>query len=205
MNNLPLQPIDDLMLMALDGNLNAQQQDELDAYLAANPEASAVFAQMMADDDAFLALPLPSLPLGLSKTIMSAIAMPEVMAPKPVQMLKRAVPQPVAQTPSWVWQLAFVLMLTSVLVAGALTVWFNLSPILRYMLIALEIGELNAFVALFHSIKSFFWGATGALFTFFRALLRQPSAWAGLALALAIVAAWVVTMVAIYRPAPSSA
>lgn len=208
MNNLPLQPIqpiDDLMLMALDGSITAQQQNELDAYLSAHPEAHAVFAQMQADDHAFLALPLPTLPMGLSKNIMSAIAMPEVLAPKPVQPLKRAASQPVAQPPLWILQLAFVLMLTGVLVAAALVVWFNLSPVLRFMLITLEIDELNAFVALLSSLKSFFLGAAGALLAFFRALFRQPSAWAGLALGLGIVAAWVVTMVAIYRPAPRSA
>ncbi len=201
MNNMPVEKFEDLMMMALEGDINDEARQTLEGYFDMHPDARALFAQMQANDAALLTLPMPSVPTSLTLNVMNAIYSPQILAPA----LAKQAAKPATLPPTWVWQLAFLLGLMGVLVVVAVGVLVSASPTLRFMLIALERAEVNTFLAFLRSLSSFFFGLMGAIAAVTRTLLRQPSAWAGLLAGIAIVVAWVVAMVAIYRPMPQSA
>jgi len=201
MNNMPVEQFEDLMMMALDGDINDEARQTLEVYFDMHPDARVLFTQMQANEAALLTLPMPPMPASLTLNVMNAIYAPQILAPAQAKQAAK----PATLPPTWVWQLAFLLGLMGVLVVVAVGVLVSASPTLRFMLIALERAEVNTFLAFLRSLSSFFFGLMGAIVAVTRTLFRQPSAWAGLLAGIAIVVAWVSAMVAIYRPMPKSA
>ena len=142
MNNMPVEQFEDLMMMALEGDINDEARQTLEGYFDMHPDARALFAQMQANDAALLTLPMPSVPTSLTLNVMNAIHSPQILA----SVSAKQAAKPATLPPTWVWQLAFLLGLMGVLVVVAVGVLVGVAVGPMGVLVGVAVGPTGVLV-----------------------------------------------------------
>jgi hypothetical protein len=174
-----------LMIDALDGTISERDHMALEAYFDVHPEERAMFDRMQDVDRAFRAEPVISAPATLAQQVMGTT---------------RAVTA--AQPPLRASQIAFLILISSVLVvaAGAIiaAMYSLISP-------GFPVGEMQAFVAFTRGMVEFGYSFAGVLATFLRAVFSQPVTWVVVLGMIGVLAVWVRILAAVFVPAMRTA
>lgn len=180
-----------LMMDALEGNIGDDDRSLLEIFLQKNPKDRTLFLEMTSQSVLIKADQSVVSPLHITTGVMQKIAeLPTSL------VLKTAV----VKQPSGIFQLIFIYGLIISLFCAGLLILINALPMFKLIFWMFGYEEIEAFMALWHSIQSFWGGLGTAIFAFVKVVARMPLAWIIFAGTLLVVSGWITMMFAIYQP-----
>lgn len=172
--------MDELMMNALDGALNAEQRRVLNEYLDQHPQERALYERMRGVDAMMRAEPVIAPPPGLKYQVMAAV---------PRQRIEPA-------TLRWP-QIVFIILTASLLACLIAVILFALFSALQPPLPHSMLPAIGSFLSGIIEIGVSIFSAFIALG---RAALAQPVTWLVMCVALSIVALWMRIVLGVLLP-----
>jgi hypothetical protein len=187
--------IEQLMVDALDGTLDARGQARLEKYLAQHASERAVFEQMQRVDGVLRSEPIIPAPVELKSRVMLALPHPAAVHPTPAHgaahsTTHRAAVAPGARAPHMgltVPQAVFIGVVGTMVLAVMV---FTLLAVLPVSPDALSQAAPPATAAIWRATLNLIESMWGVLITLLRALLSQPITWAIACASFVVASLW---------------